>query len=91
MSIYTDVLLIVPLAEEFGYVKEVFPNFEEDSSTSGICPELPILHRLKHESGLEVCAVLENDVQRALGVAHRPMPQTTAAAPRHRHGDSGIA
>jgi nucleoside phosphorylase/ABC-type uncharacterized transport system substrate-binding protein len=58
MSLYTDILLIVPLEEEFGYVKEIFPDFEEDSASRGICPELPILHRMTHRSGLEICAVV---------------------------------
>ncbi len=63
MRFLTDILLVVPLQEEFNYIKNVFTGFEKDTDTGKVFPQLSNLYRLKHHnSGLDVCAVILNDM-----------------------------
>lgn len=64
MNHLTDILLIIPLKEEFDYIKsDVFKDFQPDSYLTKVFPNLKNLYRFKHPgSKLDLCAVVLNEM-----------------------------
>lgn len=60
MERHTDILLIVPLKEEFEYISSELGHFEADKRIYNKFKELPPVYRLEHPSGLRISAVILN-------------------------------